>query len=446
MGYAAAQAYIEKIVKESIKESDVKTKTIRKGMDLKITILDISEQTFISNNNKSTDKLSPEDLAYQYHLFMQVLLNHLGSTKRAFNSLKEASSILTKEGILKAQCILVAEGSNISLIGNTSMDIRKVLTTVANHPSLVDTTYGTSRKFESIDPETGEMLVVSSKRTSILELGHTGLRTPLIAKLNAVIKSSNDSTLKNSLKGIVNEIRKVQASLNYTFLNTSNNELLGSASIRMVIQPRDVNAQFSVDEKKLYAQAVRAVQYSLKLENVPGSNTLIEDAIQFTKDRVLETFTSKKHSNVKKHSPVKGKVVLPDIKSKITASSPNFTMPGAPLRNKQGSFYSLISLQNLINTHLQSVISANMGNGNDPRILNYQTGRFAASVNVERMSQSREGMITAFYNYMKNPYQTFEPGYRQGSPKTRDPKLLIATSIREIAATKVGNRLRAVSI
>jgi hypothetical protein len=46
---------------------------------------------------------------------------------------------------------------------------------------------------------------------------------------------------------------------------------------------------------------------------------------------------------------------------------------------------------------------------------------------------------------MKNPYQTFEPGYRQGSPKTRDPKLLIAASIREIAATKVGNKLRAVS-
>jgi hypothetical protein len=107
---------------------------------------------------------------------------------------------------------------------------------------------------------------------------------------------------------------------------------------------------------------------------------------------------------------------------------------------------SLVTLQNLINTHLQDVISANMGSGSDPRILNYQTGRFAASVNVERMSQSREGMITAFYNYMKNPYQTFEPGYKQGSPKTRDPKLLIATSIREIAATKVGNRLRAVSI
>ena len=87
-----------------------------------------------------------------------------------------------------------------------------------------------------------------------------------------------------------------------------------------------------------------------------------------------------------------------------------------------------------------------MGSGTEKRILNYRTGRFAGSAKVESMSQSRQGMITAFYSYMKNPYQTFEPGFRQGSPKTRDPKLLISQSIREIAATRVGNQLRAVSL
>jgi hypothetical protein len=107
---------------------------------------------------------------------------------------------------------------------------------------------------------------------------------------------------------------------------------------------------------------------------------------------------------------------------------------------------SLLDLQALINTHLQSTISANMGDGTARNILNYRTGRLAASASVTKLSKSREGMITAFYEYMKNPYQTFEPGYRQGSPKTRDPKLLIATSIREIAAIKVNNRLRAVSV
>jgi len=84
--------------------------------------------------------------------------------------------------------------------------------------------------------------------------------------------------------------------------------------------------------------------------------------------------------------------------------------------------------------------------GGQRKILNYDTGRFASTVAVERISQSREGAITAFYSYMKYPYQTFEPGFKQGSPRSRDPKLLISKSIHEIAATKIKNRLRAVLI
>lgn len=36
------------------------------------------------------------------------------------------------------------------------------------------------------------------------------------------------------------------------------------------------------------------------------------------------------------------------------------------------------------------------------------------------------------YTYMKYPYQTFEPGFAQGST-FRDPRLLIGQSIRELA-------------
>lgn len=146
--------------------------------------------------------------------------------------------------------------------------------------------------------------------------------------------------------------------------------------------------------------------------------------------------------------------VLSDITKGITAgisgtvkTYPNVPIPKAPpIRNLQGQFYSLSSLQLLLDTHLQDVISANMGSGSESRILNYRTGRFASSAKVERLSQSREGMVTAFYSYMKNPYATFSEGGAQSTPKTRDPKLLISTSIREIAATKVGSRLRAVLV
>jgi hypothetical protein len=107
---------------------------------------------------------------------------------------------------------------------------------------------------------------------------------------------------------------------------------------------------------------------------------------------------------------------------------------------------SLLGLQNLINQQLQDVISANMGDGNARNVLNYRTGRLASSAKVEYLSESRAGMITAFYSYMKNPYATFSAGGRQQNPRSRDPKLLISKSIREIAAERVGNRLRAVAV
>jgi hypothetical protein len=107
---------------------------------------------------------------------------------------------------------------------------------------------------------------------------------------------------------------------------------------------------------------------------------------------------------------------------------------------------NLLSLTNLINSQIQDVISANMGNGSAKNVLNYRSGRFASTVRAEHATMSREGMITVFYSYMKNPYATFSEGGRQAYPRSRDPKLLISQSIRDIAAQAVANRLRAVSL
>ena len=101
----------------------------------------------------------------------------------------------------------------------------------------------------------------------------------------------------------------------------------------------------------------------------------------------------------------------------------------------------LPTLQVLLDANLTEQIKQNM---KKPSLQN-KTGRFAESVKVERLSESRAGMITAFYRYMRSPYQTFEPGFRQGS-NARNPKTLISKSIREIASQLVGNRLRSISI
>lgn len=172
------------------------------------------------------------------------------------------------------------------------------------------------------------------------------------------------------------------------------------------------------------------------------SNSMEEEI----KERVVNTILGKKSKDSKASAKIVGNARIKLSKVPISKS----TEKAPPLRTTRGQFYSLTSLQVLINASLQHVISANMGDqpypGGQRKILNYRTGRFASSAQVERLSQSRAGMITAFYSYMKYPYQTFEPGFAQGSPESRDPKLLISKSIREIAATKVGNRMRAVLV
>lgn len=140
------------------------------------------------------------------------------------------------------------------------------------------------------------------------------------------------------------------------------------------------------------------------------------------------------------------------IVQNTSASATKFNNPTAPksqkvaLRNLLGHFYSVANLQSLINELLPRQIKNNMGDGTAKTVLNYRTGRFAESAKVERLSVSREGMISAFYTYMKNPYSTFSVGGLQSMPPSRDPKLLIGKSIREIAATKVANRMRAILV
>jgi len=189
-----------------------------------------------------------------------------------------------------------------------------------------------------------------------------------------------------------------------------------------------------------------------------SSPTLIELSI----DKLVSTLSGRAPKYRPKHSSKsQGSIAIPTLvkaktavkkvpKPKLTvvgatnipssSSGPNFTV------SNQGEQYSLVNLQNLINSQLQETIRKNMGTGRSSNVLNYRSGRFAASVQLERLTQSREGMITAFYSYMKNPYQTFEPGFAQGTPESRSPKLLITKSIREIAAAQVTSQLRAVSI
>lgn len=93
-----------------------------------------------------------------------------------------------------------------------------------------------------------------------------------------------------------------------------------------------------------------------------------------------------------------------------------------------GSQINLTKFMAMLNEVLPQIVAENMGS---PR-LNYRTGRFASSVRVTDIHRTKKGVPSIGYTYMKNPYQTFEPGFAQGS-KDRDPRTLIDLSIRDAA-------------
>lgn len=195
-------------------------------------------------------------------------------------------------------------------------------------------------------------------------------------------------------------------------------------------------------------------EYLLDLRSSPSAKEFILTSVT---DRILGKKTKPVKVNIKNQTvyskkqrgqkipkmselQVSGKKLKAELQQIKNSISKNSTLP--PLT----SVVNLNNLQNLLNANLVDRVKQNMGDGNARNVLNLRTGRFAESVKVERLSESRAGMITAFYSYMKNPYATFSEGGRQQYPKTRDPKLLISKSIREIASAQVANRLRAVLV
>lgn len=96
---------------------------------------------------------------------------------------------------------------------------------------------------------------------------------------------------------------------------------------------------------------------------------------------------------------------------------------------------SPIALKEIINAKLPDELLKQM---QLPKLRN-RTGRFRNSAQVTNVMVGPRGGTHIEYTYMKNPYQTFEPGGRQGSVN-RDPRRLIGGTVREIAQELMGKR------
>lgn len=172
---------------------------------------------------------------------------------------------------------------------------------------------------------------------------------------------------------------------------------------------------------------------------------------QYLEEEIVRAITTGKTKPYSSSTTIKEstKVSLEKVNTKLpkNKSSVNIPLP----KFKTSSRPPLSSLQSLLDAYLVKQVKDNMQTASQfaagsRQLLTNRTGRFAESVEVKRLTESRAGMITVFYSYMKNPYATFSNGGAQQSPKTRDPKLLIAKSIRQIAAQQAYNNLRAVNV
>lgn len=176
-----------------------------------------------------------------------------------------------------------------------------------------------------------------------------------------------------------------------------------------------------------------------------SSPSLKDYIVSVVANTMMGTSTPKFTKTTRKDSSTKINTKIPVIvglhKNRVTVTSKSKI---SSLVDK--TRISSINLLAILQAGINKQVAKNMGQGNEHRVLNYRTGRFAESVQVQRLSESRQGMITAFYSYMRNPYGTFSEGGRQQFPKSRDPKLLISKSVRELAAPIVGARMRAVLV
>lgn len=342
-----------------------------------------------------------------------------------------------------------------------------VFSPAINYLYLIASSYGTTRTYltkilhkvdsESLSSSTLGHIIGSGGKgntnASPLESKFTGLRNDLVEGYASGI--SGLSPAIGAINKALSDLREVHLNVSTAFINNINKgtfhkgnfKKLLEISVHIVVQSAETNiGELSSQERKIArvfwetfnkSQFAKSTGLAQTLTREKGANSLVSSI----KSGILEslggkaTFTG--HSSSKSAKSLKLSVQTP--KARVHQINP-FRL--------QGKFAAVntANLQAILNQGLKDSIRKNMGTGGRKDILNYRTGRFAESVHIERLSVSREGMITAFYTYMKYPYQTFEPGFAQGDPSSRNPRLLISKSIRDIATTLVSNRMRAVLV
>lgn len=183
--------------------------------------------------------------------------------------------------------------------------------------------------------------------------------------------------------------------------------------------------------KPILERAVENYLNSIPLEKRSGSKSIEDNAVDATEHAVFSVISKGRRKSGKTSKSKRNKKDIDEIVAKKPKKRRGSTKRATALKRKEekGVATAPLALIGIINKELPRVVQKNMV---APR-LQYQTGRFASSVRVTDMAMTAKGFPSIGYTYDRDNYETFELGNRQGSPD-RDPRALIDTSIREIAA------------
>jgi len=224
-----------------------------------------------------------------------------------------------------------------------------------------------------------------------------------------------------------------------------------NAGVGIIVRPvsSGTNLQRAGLEKKEFNALMDAIDSAIvgvPWADIEGSSTLTEKVGKV----VVTNLTKKlKKSKIKIDSKLSSAKLSTKTKTKDRTKGGSVSV--SPAKKHGGAFaspskrsgrrtkntgFSQTKLYAALNAKINTVVAKNMKLPG----LQYQTGRFASGVKITDVSKTPQGFPSIGYTYQLYPYQTFEPGFKQGSID-RDPRKLIDRSIREIAAQIVTGRL-----
>lgn len=430
-------AAIESVDKNKLR-SDILTNIDR--VSTEVSSKDISNiiNTAFSNLNSQIDAARANKRDHTYY-------------RRAFIDFgKQLNDKLYKSAVIKlSDPENIGHPGKIVLFGKSFNSLRDAGTNRAINKALAD---------NGLKTKVGDIAALGHTSASVagaLRINTPALYTRML-RLEAAGKL-NENTLKNAESVFAKNV-KIFVDTNITFdqkfSDTANIFFDIGGSVVVYMDP-SVNSASGASEERA------ALDKIIKEDLLPDLATAIKSRFAYYKDQANNFKNSPTFSEYAvellvatlENKKAKNYNISSSRKSKTTVSIPIIVSKNAKVKATKVAYKppnivsvprSLFNLEAFLRSRINEQVAKNMGEGNATNLLNYRTGRFSDSVTIDRLSESRQGMISVFYSYMKYPYATFSSGGAQSRPASRDPKLLISKSIRELAAEVAVTRLRSV--